>query len=179
MEIPQKILGVALKNIKAHNDKYSQLHRCLDEYPKALEGVLQWQREALQNIEDQFDGEPFDSILFDYDENVKPLIKDEDDLMELLRKYSFGKITKLKYLKTYAREEHGAVLESMADFIENIETDIITPLTERLDSMQELLLTYYIEALEHATSFERYLKPNTFYNSAKVSLNCLVLIRGI
>ena len=144
--------------------RYTKILDCLEEYPAALQSVQEWVQNMKEKAKDFTDGEPFHGVLYNYTMEAELLKQDENNLLDLMRKYAQGKITKLDYLESFSQSSQ--MLSNLNRFVEHIVNRLTDPLKTRLEEIRANLQNYYMDSLQRAVEFERYLEKGRFYGPA-------------
>lgn len=141
--------------------------KCLSEFSDSLERVTEW-RESARLLTKKYHDQTgtISGDVFDFEDEVKDIAKDERQIEDLLSQYASARISKMDLLNHFDSDPQSSTDQSVANinhFIGRIHTHLTDPLRTRIVSIRRDLQTYYEAAMEQASVLEVFFDPSGFY----------------
>ena len=143
------------------------LKRCLREYEEVLAKTIDGKDEALRLAAMFQNQRPFQGRSFNFTHESLLVMQDEKEVERIYKKYSFDKISKLNYLKSFDPDEQSSAITNINSFVGRIQHRLTEPLRDRIQKIRRELQKEYENAFKMATVLQRFLPNQAFYSPAK------------
>lgn len=173
---PLVIIERVFDNLSRHMtsfiDQIVNLRGCLKEYDDVVSDTYKWFMRVGYDTTELSKDTLFSGKVYNFTTESMKVRADWENVAKMLYGYSYGTISKLKYLSHFSsdNEESSEVLSNIDQFIDKIKTELTHPLRQRVNKIRQQLYVYYTEALSKTAELEQYLRPFIFYEKSTMMI---------